>query len=1356
MSQEEYLDRLRGELDHAWEVANEARKYGEDPEDKVEIKLSDDMAERTEMFLEVDGLAERIRELDEEGYDREEMAFELTDDFLEDKLGDFEEKDDKIEAAIRTAIAILTESVVAAPLEGIQWVKTEKDNKGREYIRIKYDGPIRSAGGTAQVISVLIADYCRQYYDFDKFVPTDDEVERYIEERDLYDRYQSLQYKPGDDEVRTIVRNTPVMLDAAGVTEDEVSGYRDLERIDTNAARGGMCLVAFEGIAQKVPKLQKYTDQLGLEEWDWLTELPNASKVDDSSDEKKDEDNNREDEEKEKPMKHGRVKVKPKSKYIDDTLTAGRPIYGHPSKPGAFRLRYGRSRNIGLAAGGISPATMVIFKEYIAPGTQLKTERPGKAIAAAPVDSLEGPTVKLEDGTILRVDDEEKAYEVMDKVEKVIDVGEIAVPYGEFLENNSMLYPSSYVHEWWVQEAEEAGLDVGGMKPEDLNAMQALKMSEKYDIPLHPKYTYLWHDISFDEYEDLCDALSNGEKRNDGRFEISDDVIEIIENLLVPSKHHRGDEIVILGDEEYKILERCCEKSAIPGSEHIMEAVSEAAGITVRERAPTRIGARMGRPEKAERRTFRRDLNIHGLFPVGSGVNRKIVDASNKSNAESQQLGDNGNKKRRDPDELKAGGGESVIDLASRYCRKCEIETSRVLCPECGERTETHAQCSNCNNEFYMEQEDMGVAECPECGSEVYGYKKQILDISGRLDEALEKLGERKGKYEDMKGVEGLVSQEKVPEPLEKAILRAKYDIGVYKDGTSRYDTTDLPLTAFKPDEIGVSVERLNEIGYTQDMDGAPLTEGDQLVELKPQDIVVPQDAGDYLLRISKFIDDLLEDYYGVEPFYNADEKEDLVGELLIGMAPHTSAGALGRIIGFTDAWGQYAHPLFHAAKRRNCFHPEETLYYEVENNKGEKVWKHGTIEDLVENHIDEENLKTDDFGSEYSTPTRTIRVPSINDDGEQVLKELETVQRTPATDHMVEFETETGQQITVTPDHGMLVYENGEQKKKPAREVKEGDNFIEPSHIKTVGEVNEGESPVVTPVNPEGELGGVQVVSKEIRRSDVETVYNLEVSETHRLYISGILSFQCDSDEDAFMLLLDGLLNYSEHYLNHNKTGKFMDEPVVMNRVVDPTEVDDEAHNVDVVDHYPKELYEASLEGKGPKEVDIEIIEDNLENPSGFKHSLKTESIHGGPEVTMYKELPDMQSKIDYQFEIAEKARAVLEEDVAEKVVDGHFLADLKGNLRAFGTQEVRCTSCNTKYSRPPLGGTCRNCGKDALILTVFEGSVTKYLQEMKRISEKYDVSTYIQEVIDEYDRATDSIFENDKDKQAGLGDFM
>ena len=73
-------------------------------------------------------------------------------------------------------------------------------------------------------------------------------------------------------------------------------------------------------------------------------------------------------------------------------------------------------------------------------------------------------------------------------------------------------------------------------------------------------------------------------------------------------------------------------------------------------------------------------------------------------------------------------------------------------------------------------------------------------------------------------------------------------------------------------------------------------------------------------------MDDLLVRFYNMEPFYGATDEQDLVGHLGIGLAPHTSGGVLCRIIGWTSASAGYAHPLFHAAKRRNCDGDEDSL----------------------------------------------------------------------------------------------------------------------------------------------------------------------------------------------------------------------------------------------------------------------------------------------------------------------------------------------------------------------------------------------------------------------------------------------
>ena len=161
---------------------------------------------------------------------------------------------------------------------------------------------------------------------------------------------------------------------------------------------------------------------------------------------------------------------------------------------------------------------------------------------------------------------------------------------------------------------------------------------------------------------------------------------------------------------------------------------------------------------------------------------------------------------------------------------------------------------------------------------------------------------------------------------LAKGILRSHFNLQVNKDGTIRYDVTELPLTHFKPKEISASVEKLVSLGYTVDIHNHPLENDNQILELMPHDIILPccpdspdERADTVFLNVAKFIDALLERYYHLPPFYNVKTKEDLIGMLGVCMAPHNCAGVICRFIGFSNTQGGMASPYMHAAIRRDC-----------------------------------------------------------------------------------------------------------------------------------------------------------------------------------------------------------------------------------------------------------------------------------------------------------------------------------------------------------------------------------------------------------------------------------------------------
>jgi len=256
----DYFEELEAETKKLYKIAEEARSKGLDVQTETEIPLAKDLAERVEGLVGPEGIAERIKFLEEQS-SREEAAFKIAAEIASAPL-DENSKEDELtqretmaDQALRTALAILTEGVVAAPLEGIAKVKIKQNFDRTNYFAVYFAGPIRSAGGTAAALAVLIGDYIRWAIDLAPYVPTDGEIERYVEEVELYEsEVTNLQYSPKPDEVRLAARNIPVEVTGEPTDQVEVS-HRDLERVETNNIRGGALLAMVEGIIQKAPKV---------------------------------------------------------------------------------------------------------------------------------------------------------------------------------------------------------------------------------------------------------------------------------------------------------------------------------------------------------------------------------------------------------------------------------------------------------------------------------------------------------------------------------------------------------------------------------------------------------------------------------------------------------------------------------------------------------------------------------------------------------------------------------------------------------------------------------------------------------------------------------------------------------------------------------------------------------------------------------------------------------------------------------------------------------------------------------------------------------------------------------------------
>jgi len=889
-SRNDYLSFLKQNFFHLYKIAEKARSKGLDPSLIPEPLITMDIAERVEKAVGPKGVASRIRELTKI-MSREDAAFKITEEIISGKYN--VNGIAAAEQAVRTALSILDEGVTVAPIQGIVKVEEGTNSDGTKYLSIYFAGPIRSAGGTEMALTLIVADYARRLLGLDRYKATQIEAKRFLEELRLYERAVSrFQYKFPDEAIFNAVMNLPIDVNGVETDPIEVSSFRNLPRIKTNRVRGGALRVVNDGLLGRANKVLKIISKLNINGWDWLNGIQSL---------KNDRKNER-------------------GLMFMEEVIAGRPIFSFPSEFYGFRLRYGRARNTGLASVGIHPATMKVLKNFIAIGTQLRLEKPGKAGIVVSVETIEPPIVKLKDESVIKVSSVKITEEIANKIDKILFLGDILIGFGEFLENNLPLSQPGFVEEWWSEYLRKTIEEKGWEALKEKNIpkerifnfvndpfafkptfQEALIISKQLNIPLHPAYTFFWETVSINELKYLRNCVLNAKKnvKNGFATEIllvyDAELKRILENLCIPHKVINNS--ILIENDDASALWLCVNpETSIKDIDKlsVKEAIEKISGVKICFKGGTFIGARMGRPEKAKRREMK--PLVHCLFPIGlfGGTQRNLIEAVEKNKIVS-------------------------VELVNRKCPICKKLSLNLICKDCGSLTVIEKYCPNCNREINSNQD-----VCPSCKKIAVSYKKTFINISEVFNEACKQLNTQAPKL--VKCVKGLSNEMRVPELIEKGILRAKYGLSVFKDGTIRFDATNAVLSHFKPSEVGVSVEKLRSIGYLYDKDGNRLINENQLCQLNLQDIIIPKKCGEYFIKVTKFIDELLEKVYRIPPFYNVNSLEDLVGHLVIGLSPHTSVGVLGRIVGFTDANVCFAHPIWHAAKRRDCDGDEDSV----------------------------------------------------------------------------------------------------------------------------------------------------------------------------------------------------------------------------------------------------------------------------------------------------------------------------------------------------------------------------------------------------------------------------------------------
>jgi len=251
-----------------------------------------------------------------------------------------------------------------------------------------------------------------------------------------------------------------------------------------------------------------------------------------------------------------------------------------------------------------------------------------------------------------------------------------------------------------------------------------------------------------------------------------------------------------------------------------------------------------------------------------------------------------------------------------------------------------------------------------------------------------------------------------------------------------------------------------------------------------------------------------------------------------------------------------------------------------------------------------------------------------------------------------------------------------------------------------------------------------------------------------------------CDGDGDSLLLLMDALLNFSLEYIP-NQIGGMMDTPLLVQPVLIPSEVDEQAHNFDIASAYPRDFYEATQRSPAPSSVQdlIERIGSRLGNETqfygyGFTHPSASLAVKRSRAA--YSTLRTLNEKISKQIEVASKIDAVSTKEVVESIIKTHLIRDIMGNTKKYATQSFKCRKCGLTMRRPPLSWTCPSCGEEVRG-TLTQASVEKYLSIAQRLAREYDVDPYLKSRLEMVQRELDQLFRGErKADQLELTDFL
>ncbi|MGC9067783.1 MAG: hypothetical protein ACP5GU_03990 [Thermoprotei archaeon] len=620
---------------------------------------------------------------------------------------------------------------------------------------------------------------------------------------------------------------------------------------------------------------------------------------------------------------------------------------------GGFKIRYGRAYNTGFGAVGIHPATMFLLNGLIRTGSVLKLDTAPWYAIAIPVDTIDGPIVELKDGSIVRIENFEDALKIGGKVSKILHLGDILISYNDLARFNVKLKKAGFCNEWWqllflrkIREKTNLNLIEKDMNLDDKSIKdivegrilpsdsQAINFSKKLGLPLHPKYTFNWDALSVNDYLQLRKILQASHftlQDNKLLVRYTPEIKRLFKKLLVPHIISNS----FLDVNEGRALLSCLGFDTNITYEAIKwmdvnDIIFFVSGITIIPKYVNNVNVSLIIKKQ------KKNKNAHTIIPFNVDdlaiINEKSVNAS----------------------------------LPIRICKNCNDITYKYQCPTCRSRTIKGYYCPRCG--MFTDS-----TICPNCNLKTNPHNIFSISIE-EYRNAIKEIGF--GSPSTLRPVK----DSKGYEIIEKGILRSLNNVSVSNDGIVKIKITNAPLTHFRPKDIGISIHKLKSLGYNYDINGNELIDENQVVKLFPYDVILPMHVGELLLNVTKFVDSELQRVYKLPLFYYILDLYGLIGHLIVGFAPNSRIGVIGRIIGFSESDVLYAHPSWHMSKGRLCNGQEDyiALALDLILNYSSKYLGYDHYPFIVNMHINEINL-TDEPITVYDTSWIGEKASSVN-----------------------------------------------------------------------------------------------------------------------------------------------------------------------------------------------------------------------------------------------------------------------------------------------------------------------------------------------------------------------------------------